>query len=495
MGIIQRQALRTTLIYFAGAAFGGIVRVVLMPLYITQTQIGLLHILDSISAVFVTLFGMGYEQILVKLFPKYRDAEKGHHGFFLFGVMLSLLGIAISFVIYFFFQDSFVNEGDDLDLFKRFGLLIFPMIFFRIIFLNIDHYARMLFNTILGVLVETLISKFIIAFALIGYVYMWFTFDELVYLYVISFCVPGVVMIIFAWRKTDRIVWPHRTIFERKERANLYQYILYGLLLGASGSLVLYIDSLMLAEMMSLKAAGIYGIFFIAARFIQIPARSIGRIAQVILAESWQKKDMENIRSVYEKSCVNQLLIASYMLGVGWACLDAALSLSPKLADYAPHQSLFLLLGFAITVDMATGVNGVIIGTSPKYKYLTYFHLGLAVLVIVFNYFLITSFDLLGAAIASLLAMGCINVARWYFLYKTFNLQPFNFNFFKAFLLSAGFITLCHFADYNVSPLVKIPVNVVVLTLLFWGLVVVMKLSPDVNNWLLKMKNKFFTRR
>lgn len=491
MGIIQKQALRTTLINFFGAAFGGFTRAI-MPLFITPTQIGLLGLLDSISGVFVTIFSMGYNQILVKIFPKYRNDENGHHGFLLFGFFLSLIGILISFILFFIFENSFLTDVEDIELYQRFALLIFPMIFFRIVFFNIDGYARMLFNTVIGVFLETFVSKVIVAIILVSYAFAWMNFDQLVYLYALSFCIPGLLVLIFSFQKTKKITLPKKVLFETNQRKDIYEYILFGLLMGASASIVIYIDGLMISRMLSLEMTGYYLIFFTAARFMIIPANAINRIAQVILAESWEKNDKKNIQEVYEKSSLNQLLIGAYLLGVGWACLDTALSLSPKFAEYIPYKYVFLFLGIGLLIEMGTGVNTAIIATSKKYKFNTYFNITLAFLVIVLNYFLIKELQLVGAAIASMLAMTIVNLLRWLFLYREYQLQPFNFKFLKALILAVLFLVGCHFLSYDANPFLKLAINFFALTIIFWGLVVGLKLSDDVNKWLLKMKTKFF---
>ena len=66
--------------------------------------------------------------------------------------------------------------------------------------------------------------------------------------------------------------------------------------MGASGSVVIYIDQLMINNMISLSAVGVYGTFFFAARLLVIPSRGINRISVVVLAESWKRDDRKNIQ-------------------------------------------------------------------------------------------------------------------------------------------------------------------------------------------------------
>ncbi|MBK8925568.1 MAG: oligosaccharide flippase family protein [Crocinitomicaceae bacterium] len=492
MGIIQRQALRNSIIQFAGSIIGGISRMLLPIVVPGKAEFGLLGVLDSISGIFVTVFSLGYNTILHQLFPKYRDDERGHHGFFMLGILLSLIGIGISFIIYYFFGHHLLNSDTDLQLFQKFSLLVFPMIFFRILFFNVDGYTKMLYQTYIGTFLDTFLSKILIVAAIIAYAFLWIDFERFVYLYAFTFCVPGLLVLCFAALKTKKITLPSKKLFEPAERKKVREYILFGILIGASGSIVIYIDQLMLTKMISLEMGGVYTLFFFAARFILIPANSILKIAQVILAESWKNNDMKNIGDVYEKSCVNQLLIGAFLLGVGWAVLDPILQLHPKFLEYAPYQNLYLILGTGILIEMATGVNTAVIGTSSIYKYNMYFNLVLAVLVIILNYYFIKEWNLTGAAMASAIAMTIINFARWYLLYRKYGLQPFKLPFVKAFIFSAVFIILCILLRYDMNPYWKILINGTVLTTVFWVFAILFNLSDDVNNWVRKMKTKYF---
>ncbi len=64
-----------------------------------------------------------------------------------------------------------------------------------------------------------------------------------------------------------------------------------------------------------------------------------------------------------------------------------------------------LFIGLGRMVDLVTGINGTILGTSPKYKYELYFSVTLAILTVVTNYMLIPQYGINGAAFATFLSM------------------------------------------------------------------------------------------
>jgi O-antigen/teichoic acid export membrane protein len=487
LGIIQKQALRNTLIGFTGAGIGAASRL-LMPFIVSERQIGLFQLLDSVSGIFISFLNLGFSQLLARMFPRYKNEQNGHHGFLLFGVFLSLLGIFISFFVYYFLGDQLFSNGKDSDLMRAFSFLVFPLLFFRIIARNMDPYVSMLHNSIFGNFFDNFVTKLIFLVSLLTYALSWIDFNFLVYLYAINLCLPGLALLIYAFFLTQKITLPHPEFRQKNNHKEIVGNLLFGIMLSASSSILLYIDSLMINKMLSTAALGIYASFFFAARLLNIPANSMNRIAGVILAESWAQNDLKNIQSIYIKSSLNQLIIATYMLGVGWACLDAALVYLP---GYEIGKYVFLFIGLALLVEMSTGVNTAIIATSKKYKYNTYFNITLALLAVLSNYYFIKSFGMVGAAIASFVTMVTVNTTRWYFLYRIYNLQPFNKHYLKTTLVCVVFFIGCCLIDFPARPLLKIGINIIVLSLVFWGVIIKMKLSEDINTWFKKMKHKF----
>lgn len=489
MGIIQRQALRNTIVSFVGIAFGSATRLI-MPFALESAQIGIVALLDSISGLFVVVFNFGYNLILKKLFPKYRDEENGHAGFLLFGILLTLLGVALASIVYYFTQNLLLSsEGGETDLIKSFAYLIPILIFFRILFLNIDGYVRMLFKTVIGTLLDGLLSKIILLGAIVLIFTHSISFDYFIYLYALTLSLPGLIIVVYAFLKTKKLILPTANLLS--ERKEISSFVLFGILSGSTSSIIQYADIIMINKLTlenSESLVGIYAIMFFAAMLISIPAKNINRISSVIIAESWKENDVENIQDIYAKSATNLLVIGSYLFIVGWACLDPVLEFLP---EYQVGKYVFFFLGLAKIIELGTGVNTEIIETSTKYKYNTYFNLILAVLVIIFNIVLIQMYGIIGAAIASFLAMTIVNILRASLLYKVYDLLPFDKHFFKPLLLVIASILLVSFVDYEADPMVKIAINFSLISLVYWGITIKFGLSPEINDWLAKIKRRF----
>lgn len=183
------------------------------------------------------------------------------------------------------------------------------------------------------------------------------------------------------------------------------------------------------------------------------------------------------------------LITVIFLFIVGWACIDSVLVFLP---EYAIGKYVFFFLGLARLIELGTGVNAEVIEVSEKYT--TYFNVLLAILVIALNFVFIQVYGIVGAAFASFLAMITVNILRAALLKRVYNLWPFDTSFYKLVIIAGVFITAISFIDYDANPMVKLVINGLVVTTGFWVIVVQFRLSPEINDWLIKMKKVILKR-
>ena len=494
MGIIQRQAIRSTLINFVGIGFGSISRMI-MPLVMSSTQVGIISYLSSVSGVFYMVFTMGYNLTLKKLFPKYRDEENGHSGFLVFGLMITLLGVILAIASFYLFEDFILTKKNgNSELIKPFAYLIPFIIVFRIIYINIDGYVRMLMKTVAGSFIDGFLAKVILLIFILLFTFSVVDFDSFVSLYALAMAMPGVLITIYAFFSTKKVTLPKPELLN--EYPKIKYFVLFGILSGASGSIVQLIDSLMIYKMSNPDLAesliGVYATMFFAASLINIPSKNVRKISSVLISESWKENDKKNIQDIYSKSAVNLLVIGTYMFAVGWLCLDPVFDFLPP--EYRDGKYVFFFLGLARVVELGTGVNIDIIETSTKYKFNTYFNIILAILVIGLNYVFILEYGIVGAAFASFLAQSIINILRASLLKKAFGFKLFSKELKKVIVFSICFLGLIYLIDYQANPFLRITLNFSLVSIVFAFMVVKLKLSQDINDWLYKIQKKFLKK-
>jgi O-antigen/teichoic acid export membrane protein len=138
-------------------------------------------------------------------------------------------------------------------------------------------------------------------------------------------------------------------------------------------------------------------------------------------------------------------------------------------------------IGIANLFDIALGVSPHIIVNSKYYRYLSYFLLVFAVLIIVTNLILIPEFGIVGAAIAALVSKFIHNLIKYVFLLRKFGFQPFTIKY--------VYLLIIALAAYGISTLIPpfdnyiidIIIRSAVIFLLFAIPVYFMKVSEDIN--------------
>ncbi len=490
MGIIQKQALQTTAITFIGIAIG-FTSQILMPFILSQSQIGTLSLLNSISNILATIFSLGFVQITIRMFSNFRNEKKGHFGFLMFGLFFSILGILLAGLTFYFFQNIIIGTNTETKIIRSIAYLVFPLIFFRIIFKNLDTYLRMLFSTVVGAFLEGLLLKLIL---LIGIICFWLNlvdYKSLAFIYTFALSLPGLIIIILAFSKTKRIVLPQKELFLNDNKSKMFNNALFGVLGSASGIIVFAIDQLMINRMIGTDAVGIYSIMFFAGMLVSIPSRGVKRIAVPILAESWKSNNMKSIKETYTKSIVAQSTVGFYLFIVGWASIPSVLVFLP---DYSEGLYAFFFIGTAQLIDMMTGVNVEIIATSPKYKFNTYFNVVLAILIIILNYFFIQYWGIVGAALSTAVAMTTINIARAYYLKRAYDFRLLSLKFAKVLMIGTIFLIIVSFINIPLNPILSIILKTISITLAYWFIIIKLNLSPEINALLIKLKSRFFPK-
>jgi O-antigen/teichoic acid export membrane protein len=239
------------------------------------------------------------------------------------------------------------------------------------------------------------------------------------------------------------------------------------------------IDKVIVNDKLGLAAAGVFSIATYFGSMIQIPARSIIRITASVISESWKRNDLENIRNIYRQSSLNQLIIGLFLLIGLWVNIDSLLALMP--AEYSIAKYVILFMGIGYLIDLATGANGAIIGTSVYYRYDTLFMVLLVVFTFVSNLWLIPIYGIVGSGIASCLTYLLFNTLRLVFIQIKFNMQPYSVAFLKV--LGVGVVSYAVAISLPTTGMhyIDIVLRGTVVTTIYGVLIVSFNISPEVS--------------
>ncbi|QMW00700.1 lipopolysaccharide biosynthesis protein [Spirosoma foliorum] len=497
MGIIKRQTIQSSIYSYAGVAVGFLTQGIWFPNLFRGTQVvGLLTLLISLSQVLAQASNLGLNGAGGRYFPFFRNADRQHNGYLLitslttlvgFGICVLALWLARPWVIEFYQKDS--------ALFVEYYYLLIPLTLFTVYFTVFDNYARLLYDPVTGTLLQQFVLRVLILLAGGLYWLGWVTLPQFLGVWLLAFLIPLIVMIISVAQ--DEALFFNRKFvsIDASLRRNMMRYAGLTLTSALSTQIVWTIDKVMINSKQGLGDTGIYGTASYFAAVIAIPATALYKVSGTLIAESWKTNDLKNIATIYQKSCLNQL-IAGCLVFVGVAAnLSNVFRFLPP--DYAAGYYVILWLGLGKLIDMATGVNGIIMNTSRYYTYDTLFFIALIFITIAANLLLIPRFGINGAAIGAALATILYNLARTLFVGFAFKMQPFTWRNLVVILLGLVVWWLAIQIPYPAPDAPKwqtvldIGWRSTLISLLFGGAIIGLKLSSDINQMVEGLRKRF----
>jgi len=424
MGIIQRDSFRITVIAYIGAVIGFLNKVFLFTNFLTPDQVGLANVLITLSLVYAQFASLGAHNIVYKFFPYFKDQAKQHNGFLQGISVLALGGFLIITVLFLFLKKPFADfyqESSPLLVENYFYLI--PLALATVFYQIFDSYLRSLFKNSTPSLVYEVGLRLFVTLSISVYAIELVDFQTFVLIYVLANCLPALIIVAYTSHIGQLFLNPVYTRTWRRFTKIIIVYGLFALLNNAGVWLLGIIDSLMVAGMIDLGAAGIYTTMVFITSVLLIPYRSILKVSTPIVAGFWKSKNMAAMSALYKDVSNTSLAIGGGLFLILWVNIDSVFHFMP--AEYSLGKFVVLLLGIGRLFDMASGINGIIMVTSKKYRYDLFFTIGLVLATFLLNYLLIPVLGINGAALATMISLLLYNLLRVVFIRVHFNIQPF----------------------------------------------------------------------
>lgn len=481
MGIIRTQTVKGTFYTYLGAVLGLITNIFLLARFFTPEQIGLLSILIAYSLIFAQFANLGFDNVTLRLFPYFRSTGNKHNGFLFLMVIVLIAGTILSSVVFLLIEPSITQSNDGAaTLFNEYSFYIIPLIVFTLFFNSFDAYSRVLYKSVRGTFLKEFLQRALIIIAILLYLFHVIGFSGFILAYIISLCLPTVILIFLIARDSPLCLKPEPKFITKDFRNNIITVSLFGIITVFSSTIIINIDRIMIESFLDLAQVGIYSITFYFGVIITMPSRALSKISSTIVAEAWKNNDIKLIKDVYYKSCLNQMIFSALLFIGIWANIDNIFCFLNEKYIEGKYVILWVCIGSFI--DMSTGINSAIIGTSKYYKMQSLFMLIFVITIIITNYFLIPEYGITGAAVANAISLLLFNFLRWFFIWNRFGLQPFT----PRYLLVIVFALAAYFAGYALPAINPYYIDVFIrsfVILAVYGLLIYFTgLSEDINN-------------
>jgi O-antigen/teichoic acid export membrane protein len=503
MSTIRRQSIISSFIVYFGFALGFVNTYLFTQgsadgSGFTETQYGLTGLFIAIANIMFALAHLGSLQYVHKYFPYYADnLEPKKNDQFTWALTISISGFIMVMLGGYVFKDLVVQKyATNSPELVTYFYWIFPFGFGLTVYSLVEAFAWQFNETVLtNFLREVLFRLLTTLLILFTFAGILTSFDVFIKIFAFTYIIIAAILTVYLFA-TKKV---HLTFSVSRVTKKFSKKIIQLMLLLWGGGLVFNIsqvfDSLVIAAVMpnGLAMAGIYTLAQNMSSLIQAPQRAIISASLGPLSRSWKDKDFDRIKRIYSRSSINQLIFAVGMFVLIWINFTDGVLTFGLRSSYLDARPAFLFIGLMRVLDLGTGLNGQIIGTSTYWRFEFITGVILLALALPLNYLLTREYGIVGTAASNLVALAIYNSIRFTFLYRKFGMQPFTSKTIYTLFLGAIAYLICHLLFKDKTGFVWIATRSALFAAIYLTGVLMLKLSPDLRP-VLQNVGKRFTR-
>jgi len=143
MGIVQKDAIRTSIISFIGLILGYLNKGFLFVLLFSRTEVGLVNLVMNVALLFAQFANLGTIYSTWRFFPFFRNENRKHFGFLLANLLLVIIGILVFTSLILFSKDAIVaNYEKNSHLFVDYYYMVIPLGISIVLFQLFENHLR-----------------------------------------------------------------------------------------------------------------------------------------------------------------------------------------------------------------------------------------------------------------------------------------------------------------------------------------------------------------
>jgi O-antigen/teichoic acid export membrane protein len=500
MSQVRKQSIISTIFVYAGFVIGFVNTYLFtrQGSVFTPAEYGLTNVFIAVGNLMFAFANLGMVSVVYKFYPYYNDnLPKKKNDLLTWSLLVSIIGFCFVILVGIVFKDFVIRKfSGNSPEFIQYYYWVFPFGFSILLFSMFEVFAwnirKSIFTTFLRELLFrllTLILIFFLSFKLIH------TFDTFIKIYAFTYGGVALVLLFYlAWKKEFYITFSISRVTKKFYRKMLSMASL--IYVGSTiYTIATFIDSIIIMSLWGMAATGIFYLGFVVSGLIQAPQRGAVAASIPVLSKAWKDKDYDKINLIYQRSGINLLIASLGIFLLVWLNYSDAVTTFKLKPAYLESKWIFFFLGLAKVVDMGTGVNSQIIGTSTFWRFEFVSGMVLLSLAVPLNYVLVKHFGIIGAGYSTLISYSVYNVIRIIFLKRKFNMHPFSMKTVYAIILAFLAYFICYYTFDSFHGFFGILLKTSVFTALYGGAIVYFDLSPDVLPIWDNIKSKTYRRK
>ena len=486
MGIVRNQSIKNSISFYIGMAIGAINTVVIYPNVFNDypEHLGLIQIIIAYAIVISTFSSLGIPKTFIKFFPSIK--QKGQ--LYFFSLLVPFFGFLFSSFIYILFKDDIFRVLNASDLLQDNFFYILLLVFFICFYDLLTAISRSFLNAATPVFINEVFLKIYSMSMLLLHWFDIVDFTTFLQIYLFGYFLKFAILFFLQWKAKRLEI---NFSFDDLDLKELLRFGFYVLIGGASIIIVTRLDMMMIASLLDLEQVAFYTIAFFIGNAIKIPARSVSAISNPLLAKAWEQQDMKEIKTLYIKSSINQLIIGGIFFLCVWINVDNIFALLPD--KFQEGKWVVFYIGLSQLINISCGLNGAIIINSKYYKYDLYTNMLLVFITIATNYIFIPVFGINGAAMATAISLLLFNILRLFLIKIKMDIQPFNLSTVKTVLLLSLVFVIINILPAVSHPFFDIVFKSLMAITVFIPLVLYFNLSDDISGMIKDIRKRLLS--
>ncbi|MDR9387411.1 MAG: oligosaccharide flippase family protein [Balneolaceae bacterium] len=453
MGIIFRQAIKNTILSYAGIGLGVITTLFLYPRILAPEEFGLIKLFTSFTMIGAHLGSLGFRGAILRFMPAVEDYPSRRSRFIKLSFAVPLAGFGLYLGLYFALEPLIAGYyAKESALFLDYKRWTLPMTLFIIYYEILNSFLRSMKDSVSGLVSSEIILRSLLIVLLLVMWQHWLTFPQFVMLFV---SIYGVSSIYMFWKvltyglfrpivrdgEPESVESPKP--FPRGFKKLLVKYSGFTLFGGFAGLVVMNIDILMIGSLLGLRETAIYAMSYYMVSVMTVPLRSLERIGTPLIADAMQKHDLATVQQIYQKTSMNGIMMGFLITMVIWVNLEFVFTLLPE--TYRASRWIFFWLAIGRLIDTFAGLNGSILVHSKYFTIDLWTILALMGVSLGLNATFIPLFGLQGAALATSCSLILYNGVKLMVVWRGLGLHPFTKAVFGYGLMLLPFAGLMYF--------------------------------------------------
>lgn len=489
MGIISKQATQNAISIVLGTLIGAVNTIFILPHVFEDSpdDWGLIKLITAYGITGAQFLCIGAPQIISRYYPRLKGDAR--NAMITFSLALPALLLAILALLFWTTGDRLLMSIlDENSAVRNEANYVLTLMLFQTLFISLSGYSASILKTTLYQILGDLFQKISYLVIVLLYGMDLIGFEMLLTLYTGIFVTQFVVLLAHSFANGLQFNFK----FNLLPKLELINYGVYSILDRGAAIVVANLDIIMLGWILGasgLNEIAFYTIAFYMGSVTMIPQKSISVIANPLVSKAIHAEDWADLKDIYVKSSITQLLLGGLIFALVWMNIDQILLVLPE--KFRGCKWVVLLIGLSKLFQLGSGVNGAIIIFSKYFRSNLVINGALVVLTIVTNYFFISErwmdMGINGAALATAITFLVYNIIKTAFVWSKFRILQINREFIITSLLIAGLSCLYFTPSANVYPLLSIAVKSSVALGAFAFIALKFHLSDDLENLVKKV--------